>query len=355
MATRAFRLAMQSPLHVGRAGVGFEETQAYIPSDTLFSALVITWLEMGEPEAVEGLRESFEENPPLLLTSAFPILGHVMLLPRPRLEPTGQQGGDSSSRKKFKKVQWVSHTLFQQILQGQGGPEPLWQSGVTIQDGQVLVSADEARQIAGALDKPALVSTIKPGEAADLHGWQEAKAPHVTVDRNSNASTIYHVGRVHFAQGCGLWFMAKGKDTWLDRTAGALDLLQDSGIGGQRSRGHGRFYLNEMGVPPQLERATGNYQVLLSRLAPKKTEMELLRQPHSRYDLVAVGGYSVYPGREAVIRQQVRLLSEGSIIGGSERPPGQLVDVKPEIVRHPIYRYGFGYGVPIVLPEGGVV
>ena len=43
METRAYRLQMRSPLHVGEQGIGNEQTLAYIPSDTLFSALVVAW------------------------------------------------------------------------------------------------------------------------------------------------------------------------------------------------------------------------------------------------------------------------------------------------------------------------
>lgn len=350
MPTRAFSLAMQTPLHVGRAGIGFEETIEYVPSDTLFSALVVTWLQMGEYALVDEIENSFKTTPALQLSSAFPTIGGVRLLPRPRLNFTGQKGtsapesAEQPERKKFKKVQWVSEKVFQHITNHADGLslENLWREAKLVQDGSVWVSESERNQIATALDKNA---------DHDLAGWQVARVPHVVVDRNSSASTLYHVGRVHFAEKSGLWFLVRGDVAWLDRVERALLLLADEGIGGQRSRGHGRFDLDSQVDVPTFGATDGNYQILLSRVAPKAEEMDLLRAKNSRYDLVTVGGYSTYPGRESVVRRRVRLLAEGSIIQNSQTPPGQLVDVKPEIVDHPIYRYGYGFGVPITLPE----
>jgi CRISPR-associated protein Csm4 len=353
MPTRAFKLVFNSPLHVGEAGVGYEETRVYIPSDTLFSALVITWLQMGaaEQRAVAQLKETFAEKAPLLLTSAFPTIGDVRLFPRPHLSimPTvaaNDEQDAKTSPKKFKKVQWVSEEIFTQLVGGVDAVAlgELWQHGKLVQGGTVWVSKSEADHIENA--------GLTNYDGTDRVGWQIDKVPHVTVDRNSSASMLYHVGRVYFQGNSGLWFLATGEEAWLERTENALHLLQDSGIGGQRSRGHGRFVLDDTLKVPSPGQATGEYQILLSRLAPRESEMGLLKANQSRYDLATVGGYSNYPGREAVVRRRVRMVSEGSVIQQSDQPPGQLVNVKPEVIQEPIYRYGFGYGVPITLAEG---
>ena len=44
MSNRAtYYLNFRSPLHLGRRGVGLEETEISIPADTLFSAICQTW------------------------------------------------------------------------------------------------------------------------------------------------------------------------------------------------------------------------------------------------------------------------------------------------------------------------
>jgi len=330
MATQAFRLDMKSPLHVGEMGVGLEETLEYVPSDTLFSALVTTWLEMGRHDLVDALPAWSQSDPPLLLTSAFPCLGETLLYPCPLLLMQPKNGG-----KVYKKVRWVSRSLFDQLAAQptQENLDHLWAQHSLYASGAVWADT---------------------GENLDAdQTWGRTRVPKVTVDRVSNASALFHVGRVHFGEQAGLWFAADGDQKWLDALDEALELLADSGIGGQRSRGNGRFAPKKLATPlptPATQSGTG-YQVLLSRTAPTAAQMDALRRPSSSYQLVTVGGWASAPGDRPLIRQRVRMLAEGSIVAAGGI--GQLVDVNParHLVAHPIYRYGYGFGVPIHLPK----
>lgn len=117
MSTRAFRLAMRAPLHIGEAGIGLEESLPFVPSDTIFSALVITWLEMGERDAVNELETIFADTPALFLSSTMPYVGDIRLLPRPMLM-TPMEGSTLKADelnddapptvKKLRRVRWVS-------------------------------------------------------------------------------------------------------------------------------------------------------------------------------------------------------------------------------------------------------
>lgn len=334
MPIQSFRLDMMSPLHVGEMGVGQEETLDYIPSDTLFSALVMTWLELPEYRTlIDDLAHWSSRGPALLLTSAFPYLGEVHLFPRPHLPVQPQNGGKS-----YKRIRWVTESIFQSLVtepttkkiqhlwddRAKEGPESIWRS----------------------------TQDPLPTEAI----WGRMRVPKVAVDRESNASNLFHVGRFHFGEEAGLWFSADGDSTWLSAVDVALHHLADVGVGGQRSRGNGRFRLADAPISsPMLVREQGQtaYQVLLSRLAPKSSQMDLLRRPSSSYQLVTVGGWSAGPGDRPLIRCRLRMLTEGSLIENSPHPPGKLVDVNPahHLVSHPIYRYGYGYGVPVHLPQ----
>jgi len=327
MATRAFCLNMKSPLHVGEMGVGQEETLEYVPSDTLFAALVTTWLEMGRQQLVEELPTWEKNGPSLRLTSAFPCLGETLLYPRPLLLMQPKNGD-----KVYKKVRWVSRSIFDKMLEDptQTTLDSLWAQGAA-HDG-VWVDAGES--------------------AITEQSWATTRVPKVTVDRMSNASTPFHVGRVHFGDQVGLWFAAEGEPVWLDALDEALELLADSGLGGQRSRGNGVFVLEKLATPALVAVAEGEsgYQVLLSRTAPREAQMDALRGDKSSYQLVTVGGWASAPGDHPLIRQRVRMLAEGSIVAAG--PIGQLVDVNPayHLVDHPIYRYGYGFGVSINVP-----
>lgn len=356
METRAYRLQMRSPLHVGEQGIGNEQTLAYIPSDTLFSALVVTW------STVPGLQDSLDAlvdpkaAPPLLLTSAFPYIGDVRLLPRPAL-PLAPKLLDRETTKTVKRIKWVSETVFAALIGGmdQSVLDRQWSQKALLQAGDAWMTGEEGSRLKAQLPQ---------NDAGEHLIWWTDIVPRVTVDRVTNASQIYHVGRTFFADGCGLWFAARGETIWLDRMEQVLALKAIEGIGGLRSVGNGQFTLHKDSAPDFLTDAmtnAGNAQgeLLLSRLAPTSEEMARLRADSASYQLVLVGGFSGTPGTNPVVRRQVRMVTEGSVIGAgaaSGGPLGQLVDVTPETtpwLGHRIYRYGYGFTVPVRLAGQG--
>ena len=364
MATQAFRLAMRAPLHVGEAGVGLEETLSYLPSDTLFSALVVTWLETQRYASwVDMLDSTFATAPPLLLTSAMPYAGDVRFFPRPMLPTPPREGG-----KRFKRMRWVSERIFEQLIQNisVADMEALWRAASQelagprvraglIQDGAVWVTQTERAEIAAALDKPT---------SGDLTCWSVEQAPRVTIDRISESSNLFHIGRTHFAKNCGLWCVASGEDKWVKAAEYALHLLADSGMGGLRSRGHGAFRIGTEQTWADIPSADGAHQVLLGRLAPTHAQMGYLKAPGASYELVTVGGWANGAGDDPLIRQRLRMLAEGSIVESSDHALGYLADVNPPgdsagarktppppKVDHPIFRNGYGFGVNLKLNE----
>ncbi len=301
-------------------------------------------------------------TPPLLLTSAFPYAGTVRLLPRPALSlaPAPLAATDTKaaeSMKTVKRVEWVSETIFAGLTAGidQAALDIQWRQKTLLQAGAVWMTAAEGKQVQAQLS---------PTDTGDYLIWWTEVVPRVTVDRITNASQIYHVGRAYFADGCGLWFAARGEPVWLDRLEQVLALKTVEGIGGLRSVGNGQFTLHKDTAPDFLTRtmtSAGGAQgeILLSRLAPTPVQMARLRADGASYRLALVGGFSGTPGTNPVVRRQVRLVAEGSVIGAGTAgapPPGQLVDVTPETtpwLGHRIYRYGFGFTVPVRLAARG--
>jgi CRISPR type III-A-associated RAMP protein Csm4 len=258
--------------------------------------------------------------------------------------------------KGYKRVRWVSPRIFARLSDGitRTALKDLWDTAANdklgepglLQDGRIWVEPEEREQIAAALYQK---------NHREIKLWEDEKSPHVVVDRRQSSSNLYHVGAVRFTAGCGLWCCMRGNSIWIKRATDALRLLSHSGVGGRRSRGYGRFRLEETDTLKLPTATDGDYQVLLSRLAPSESEMTLLRAPGASYSLVTVGGWSQNLRGIPIIRQKIRLLTEGSVIQRSKGVAGQLVNLKPAQTPpqydNPVHRYGFGFSTPLKLAD----
>jgi CRISPR-associated protein Csm4 len=328
----AVDLHPRGPFHVGELGVGREETLAYVPSDTLYAALVAAWVASGDGGPFDP--------PPLRLTSAFPRVGALRLYPRPfvRLNVAREQRDELG--KTLARFEWCSERIFALLLQG----------------ANVTPLAVKDNFIGGVWFHPEDKLPPAPsGEAQWRHFWAtRPPVPHVTIDRLDNAPNLFHSGQLTFAPGCGLWFgveySAPDGPARLER---ALGYLADAGLGGLRSTGHGGFAF-EMGEASALAtQSPSGYAVTLSRYLPASPAeiAAALKAEHAAYKLVRVGGWCQddvgYPWR----RKQVRLVREGSVLGWNGGPLGCVADLKPEGVGQfgdrPVLRYGLAFPVPV--------
>jgi CRISPR-associated protein Csm4 len=184
--------------------------------------------------------------------------------------------------------------------------------------------------------------------------WEVAEAPHVTSDRISSASEIFHVGDVRFAEGCGPCVLVRflaDETAWRPRLLAAFRVMGDEGLGGRRSTGRGQFELKVEDVT--IPESDGDRAVLLSLLNPTSDETpRLLRdEPWVAYSLITRRGWVYSDQARNLWRKRVTMLAEGSVVArpADERPPGRLVPVLEEggAVPHNVYRYGYGFLVPL--------
>jgi CRISPR-associated protein Csm4 len=343
-------LNARSPFHFGERGVGMEEASVLLHSDTLFSALCLMLLETGAAldSFLQGFpRWRFEEHkplqslpgePPLRLSSAFPfwakrengrVTDRLFFFPKPFLRPKlVSEGEDLKQAKAFKRVQFVSQSIFEALLAG--GEAPL---EALIQDGKIWLTLQEAQKIG--------VEKL----------WVEETRPHVAVDRMTSASQVYAVGQARFQQGAGLFFLVDYADeAWRPHIEKALRALGDSGIGGERSSGRGQFDLEilddfHIRIPHDAGAFTS-----LSLFWPSQEEVRAGLLAGARYGLLLRRGWIGAPGGMNLRRRGVRLLAEGSVF--PKQPMGALVDVKPldpeEVpnVEHDVWRYGLAFSLP---------
>lgn len=327
-----------SGFHFGRHGLGQEETDIRLPSDSLFAALTSCLVRLEGASAVPGWVEAFSKDPPVaVFSSAFPRAGGVLLFPAPlRVSPAGRTGG-GIPLKTLKRVRFVSLALLRRLLAGDALAD-LYPSAFALQDGQVLLAAEEQGQLPEA---------VLADERRRI--WSVEQRPRVTVGRARHNSNLFFTGRCVFMPGCGLWFGVR----WLADDPHLRDLLPrlmqelgDAGLGGDRTSGMGRARIEPMGDCDLPDPAPGAPWMTLSRYLPGDGEMAALLDPQAAYALESVGGWVESPAQKAERRRTLRMVSEGSVLGPLGVPaPGALADVQPDYngtrpLGHAVWRCG---------------
>jgi len=329
-----YHLTLRSALHIGEAvSIDRETVLDWLPSDSLFAALVSAWGHLGVD--VNARLEAFlSGSPPFRLTSAFPWVAGIRFLPAPAAFPDATEliGKDA------KRVQWISSAVYERLrTDGSADNHP----DNFLHDGKVWVTSKERARL----------TAHYTNDEGKMRLWQTFVVPRVTVDRATNASNLFHVGRVTFAAGDGLWFATRGPQTeWVQE---ALNVLQDTGLGGLRNYGHGAFTWQT--VPDDLPASpTSGAGYSLARYAPhdEKEIQALLQHPHAAYRLTTVGGWCTDDEGHGWRRRMVRLVAEGALLPDVTQARGKLVEVQPQDLPHFTTRKVYRYGVPFFLPAG---
>jgi len=210
--------------HFGQHGLGQEQTMATMPSDSLFAALIARLARTSGGQAVDDFCQAFlKGEPPFVLSSTFPFAGDVRFFPVPLLARRGDEVGIQA--KNLKRVKYVSEGTFRSMLGG-ASLAKLYDPKLTLQNGQILVSADDIKFLPSALrNKSTQIWTIE-------------QRPRVALDRSSSASNLFFIGQVRFAAQCGLWFAVQ----WLESDeslkkafSNMLQELADAGFGAERA------------------------------------------------------------------------------------------------------------------------
>ncbi|RLC90504.1 MAG: type III-A CRISPR-associated RAMP protein Csm4 [Chloroflexi bacterium] len=358
-----YRFTFRGGLHVGERGVNLEEHSVQVSSGTLFAALVAVWRRMGHDPAAFGT-PFLQRQPPFLLTSLFPFAGDVRFFPLPVpllrwFSPATLQ----HRRKDLGKVRFVSEKILRKLLAGEPLDEWLFPEsttaesakGVALQGGVFWLTAAEIQKLPSELRR----RQGKYHALRCLKIYGVDKAPRVTIDRLTSASDLFHVGRVRFTPGCGLWFGVDWRapervvgDSGLTYRAAfdrVLILLGEDGLGGERSTGYGAFKFVSEGALSLPDPEPGAPLLLLSRYHPRKAELpDALTGPQAAYTLIPKGGWVQTWDGAARRRKRLWLLAEGSVAQAVDAGPwGDVVNVQPDGFPHPVWRYGFALGAAL--------
>ena len=325
-----YYLNFHSPLHLGRRGIGLEATEISIPADTLFSAICQTWRIFYGEQSLTNFLARYKTEEPFLLTSAFPFAGDIRFFPKPLI---ALNVNADDERKALKRVRYLSERRFRQIANG----APIaFDENDLINDGQLWIHGNERAQFQDKL-------TV----------WKTDKRPRVTLDRQSSASEIWHLGGVKFHEDCGLWFDAKfSAEETQTQIETILRVLGDTGIGGERSTGYGLFDFHSQLAKPQSEEKMDRF-VTLSPICPRDADEldRLLQGGDIGYTLEERSGWIGSVEGSHLRRQQIWMFAEGSVLNGEGARVGRLVDLKPDLkpeaFPHPVWRYAYAWPIKI--------
>jgi len=325
----AYKLNFCSPLHVGAHGVGYEKTDEIIHSDTLFSALMTLWNNFYDDKV-----ESLCQNPPFLISSAFPYKSAIYFFPRPMVK-IGKEGEDDyKTGKKLKKVKYVSKNILEALRKGDSLD---FDDNDTFQNHKFWIERTSDK-----LNKSSRIFSVR-------------EVPRVTIDRATSSSEIFYFSEIIFERDSGLFFLARFKNKeFRSKFEAVLRLLGDEGIGGDKRIGKGVFslHIDEGFSFSTLQDADGFMN--LSLYYPKEDEFDNGILKGASYNLVSRKGWIHASGAMSLKRKQIRMFSEGSVftcIGEENYGVNPCVLEKDATIglQHNIYRYGMAFHLPIAM------
>lgn len=330
------KIIPKSPFHIGEKGVGLEETETIIHSDTLFSAICNSYRLLYGKKDLEDFIKDAKTN--LKISSAFLEVNGIKTFPLPMNINWGRYvykngkvneelfkkiNKESDLLKKLKKVKFVSEEIFGDIQKYIDNIENHI-NDIHIKQG-ILFSEKEFNKI--------------NNDFKDIKFYKETETPRVTLDRKTSSSNIYYFGEVKFAEKCNLFFLI-GYNGNLDKIKSAVRLLGDEGIGGDRSSGRGLFKVEFANNDFSFSN-NGNKYVSLSLVYPKKEEVKNAKF----YDLIARRGFVYSIEERSARRKSIRMFAEGSVF--SNKVEGEIKDVSINSSKHEVYRFGKAFLIGI--------
>ncbi|MBI5018182.1 MAG: type III-A CRISPR-associated RAMP protein Csm4 [Deltaproteobacteria bacterium] len=321
----AYCLKFSAPLHVDSQGTSFyEAADPFVRSDTLSAAVLSAWAQLDPQGAEERAAE-----PPFLLSSAFPFFRELRFLPRPVVSkalPLPEDRLDEA--KSLKKVRWLDWDLWCRAVLG----DLTWTEPANRRDlpGGLAVYAPKAQEL--------------PFAGEGFHVWREEERPRIAVERGGGHAAdkmLFYFTRIHYQRDGGLYFLARFPDA---RAQGgfeaALSWLADSGLGADRSNGHGLFTWEPdraFDLPAPTPEGSG---LLLSLANPAPNDTVSGWLDGAAFEVVERGGWV---SGSSLRRNPVRMFAEGS----SFRRPleGRVLEVGRHPAGHPVFRDGRGFFV----------
>jgi CRISPR/Cas system CSM-associated protein Csm4 (group 5 of RAMP superfamily) len=331
------RLRPEGAWRIGPDSGARGRAECVLSSDALYSAITQALGALGWMEPWLEATAAAEGEPAVRLSSLFPAQEENLLAPPPaHLWPA------PAARLRTGGARLVPTSLIRALALGEEWNEDQWEvdglSECLLRRGRRRPAGSPYRF---ALRRGAAVDRLEPGRIA-----------------------LHERACIEFAEGAGLWCVVQfageaAQETWAPRIEAAFRLLADSGLGGGRRQGWGRFTLERVdsGEFPELVWGRGRSASpsdepatpaeergwwLLSLFSP--AESDRIDWTRGSFGIVERGGRIDGAGHAKLHSRMVR---EGSLLLG-ERPRGRAWNVAPpEFTTHPVWRSGFALAIEL--------
>lgn len=357
------KLRPTGPWRIGPDSGARNRVDTVYRSDSLYAALCSAMARLGLLE--DWLEQTARAAvPAVAFSSCFPMLDDVQFVAPPRTIWPPTAPALLAARVRWKSARFIPLPVVEALLAKQSLDDTQW----------TVDGPSECLMPASAAGGPFRTSLR----------WNAA------VDRLSGAAERHSTGCMEFRPGAGLWTAAvfagdAAREKWGDPVKAAFRWLADAGFGGEKSQGWGRSETPEFtdaplpeltlkpvmqpaaepaaeaggeggatAVQPEPQAETPAKETpataaraywLLSLFAP--AESDAVDWSRGNYALTVRSGRVNGSGE---LKQQLQMVTEGSVLYAPEPLRGAARDVAPEGLAHPVYRAGFAVSIP--LPEG---
>lgn len=314
----AFLLHFTSPLHIGNSREDYGSSMSTMASDGIYAAITATLAHAGY---------AIPENGDLgcTVSSLFPFCqmqhGEKPLLFFPRPKSASLPQSDIKQAKRIKKVEWLDKTSFEKAL---AGDNPFADGDV---HGRYLTAH---------------------GQCFTEDFMQSAVMQRVSISDISrhDPPSPFYMDRLLFKGCSGLFFLCDG-DTKLVELA--LPLLKESGIGSYRAVGNGFFDFESAKISFNTPDDAPMALSLSTYIPASPDELTAMTASTTQcaYELQRMGGWCTTSDGKPLRRNPVYGFLAGSVFANTgSSAKGTIVDQRPAVSPHPVYRCGRALFLP---------
>ncbi len=306
------------------------QNPSFPSSTTLFGAICWAIRAIYEENTLEGFLDNFTSDSRFfILSSTFPLLkGNGLSLrcfPKPKIKGLTPQemkevagGGNKQTLfslalcyKSFKKVPFVSESLFFEVLQGKQERELFedYISGKIKKEGDFLLTEEEYKHTFDA----------KPRELKRGFASSRNKIDRFTSSTSGTGEFFYDF-RLSCSPQLSSFFLLRTEE--ISFLKPAFKYLEDSGIGGERAIGANQFSIKVKETTLNFPHG-GRKLVILSRWRADPKELDIEKKEDFHYELLPLRakletGFD-FKDKAAVWKQKTIYFVEGSILVAKEK------------------------------------